>query len=138
MVKAELCGHGTTALVETSGACDISTCDKRVIRIMDAKKSGHGEVERMDWQNMARLDTRHEAKFVTCDRSDCEWSRQIVREHQLVGRGTAVLLSTVYAMPPDKALPPKAMADWALQDRPQVRVQFQAAKMIWDPMARGG
>jgi len=25
-----------------------------------------------------------------------------------------------------------------LQDRLQVRVQFQAAKMIWDPMARGG
>ena len=92
---AELCGHGTTVRVETSGACDISTCDKRMIRIMDVKTPGRGEVERMDWQNMARLDTRHEAKFVTCDRSDCEWSRQIVREHKLVGRGTTVLLSPV-------------------------------------------
>ena len=44
--------------------------------------------------------------FVICDRSDCEWFRQIVREHQLVGRGIAVLFSPVYAMPPGMALLP--------------------------------
>ncbi|HVP73000.1 MAG TPA: radical SAM protein, partial [Phycisphaerales bacterium] len=32
--------HGKTVLIETSGACDISLCDPRVIRIMDLKTPG--------------------------------------------------------------------------------------------------
>ena len=32
-----LCDLGKTVLIETSGACDVSLCDERAIRIMDVK-----------------------------------------------------------------------------------------------------
>src|SRR5687767_5650361 len=42
VLMTQLCDppHNKTVLIETSGACDISACDERVIRIMDIKTPG--------------------------------------------------------------------------------------------------
>ena len=76
-----LCDVGKTVLIETSGACDISTCDPRVIRIMDLKTPDSGEAERNLWSNLAHLNARDEVKFVLCSRRDYQWARDVIREH---------------------------------------------------------
>lgn len=140
-----LCDAGLTVLVETSGACDISPCDPRVIRIMDLKTPGSGEVERNLWSNIEHLRPSDEVKIVLCSRDDYEWARGVIRRYDLPNRVRAVLLGAVHEMPPGKELPGVAglsmreLAEWVLADRwpGNVRVQMQLHKLIWDPMTRG-
>ena len=139
----QLCDAGKTVLIETDGACDISRCDARVIRIMDLKTPGSGEVERNLWSNIEHLTPRDEVKFVICDRADYEWARDCIRKHRLPERVAAILMSAAAPMPPGpeiagvEGLPLRNLAEWILQDRLPVRLQTQLHKLIWDPMTRG-
>jgi 7-carboxy-7-deazaguanine synthase len=142
---AGLCDRGKTVLLETSGACDIGSCDRRVIRIMDLKTPGSGEEARNLWANIAHLGPRDEVKFVLCDRADYEWAREVIRRHDLGKKVHAVLLSPAHQMPPGQDLPGvsglglRELAEWMLADAlpPVVRMQVQLHKLIWDPMMRG-
>jgi len=142
-LMARLCDRGKTVLIETSGACDISVCDPRVIRIMDLKTPGSGEVERNLWSNIQHLTTQDEVKFVLCSREDYDWARGVIQEHRLDQRVTAVLVSAVNETPPGKELMGSTglslndLATWVLQDNLPVRVQAQLHKLIWSPLARG-
>jgi 7-carboxy-7-deazaguanine synthase len=140
---AALCDRGKTVLVETSGACDIDVCDPRSIRIVDFKTPGSGEVDRNDWENVARLRERDEVKFVITDRADYEWARDVIERHDLVRRCADVLLSPVFEQAAGHeidgatALEPVRLAEWILEDGLPVRMQLQMHKFIWDPQARG-
>ncbi len=142
-LMTRLCDLGKTVLIETSGARDISACDPRVIRIMDIKTPGSGEMERMDWANIERLNERDEVKFVICDRADYEWSREIIRRHNLPARVKAVLMSAVFEQPQGleiagrPGLPMRALAEWILEDGLPVILQTQLHKFIWSPQTRG-
>ncbi|MEM9916206.1 MAG: 7-carboxy-7-deazaguanine synthase QueE [Planctomycetota bacterium] len=138
-----LCDAGKTVLIETSGACDISTCDPRVIRIMDLKTPGSGEAHRNLWANVDHLNERDEVKFVLTSRGDYDWMVQQLETHRLHERVKAVLVSAVNHVAPGKeiagclGLSITELAEWVLGDRLPVRVQTQLHKLIWDPMARG-
>lgn len=142
-LMARLCDKGKTVLIETSGACDISTCDPRVIRIMDLKTPGTGEASRNDWANLDRLNKRDEVKFVLTDRADYEWMCDVLRQHRLVERVEAVLVSAAAKMKPGleiagtPGLSLTDLAHWVLEDRLPVRVQTQLHKLIWHPQTRG-
>lgn len=142
-LMTKLCDMGKTVLIETSGACDISVCDPRVIRIMDLKTPGSGEVQRNLWSNIEHLNTRDEVKFVLCSREDYEWARDVIREHKLAERVAAVLVSATHETPPGKELPGCAglplhdLAQWVLEDNLPVRLQTQLHKLIWEPSTRG-
>jgi len=140
----KLCDAGCTVLIETSGACDIAACDPRVVRIMDLKTPGSGEVGRNLWSNIGHLTKRDEVKFVLCSREDYEWARGVIREHNLAERVNAILFGAAAAMAPGKeilgtpGLPMRELAEWVLEDKlPGVRMQTQLHKLIWDPMKRG-
>jgi 7-carboxy-7-deazaguanine synthase len=138
-----LCDMGKTVAIETSGACDISACDPRVIRIMDLKTPASGECERNDLSNIAKLNGRDEVKFVICDRGDYEWARGMVREHKLAEKVAAVLFSPVFEQPKGleilgmAGLPMRDLAAWVLEDGLDVVLQAQLHKFIWDPQTRG-
>jgi 7-carboxy-7-deazaguanine synthase len=140
---ARLCDAGRTVLIETSGACDISVCDERAIRILDLKTPGSGEVDRNLMENLAHLAPHDEVKFVITDRADYEWTRSIIAEHDLVARCAAVLLSPVFEQAPGEeiagaaGLPPRTLAEWILADGLDVRLQLQLHKHIWEPQTRG-
>ncbi len=142
-LMTRLCDLGKTVLIETSGTCDISTCDRRVIRIMDLKTPDSGEVERNDWNNIQYLNEHDEVKFVLCSRKDYQWAKQIIAEYDLATRVKAILMSGVNAMPATnelagcQTLPMDALAKWIIQDNLPVRMQSQLHKQIWDPNARG-
>lgn len=142
-LTTRLADRGYTVLVETSGACDISRCDERAIRIMDLKTPGSGEVDRNDLANLDRLRLTDEIKIVLTDRADYDWAKAMILRYDLPERVNAVLLSAVQAIVPGEEIPGtlplslRDLAEWVLADGLQVRVQMQLHKIIWDPSARG-
>jgi 7-carboxy-7-deazaguanine synthase len=139
----QLADRGYTVLVETSGACDITACDPRAIRIMDLKTPGSGECERNRWENLDALTPRDEVKFVLTSREDYDWARETIERYELASRVAAVLMSAVHAQPAGDEVPGTTglslheLAGWVLADQLPVRLQTQLHKLIWDPLARG-
>jgi 7-carboxy-7-deazaguanine synthase len=122
---------GHTVLVETSGAFDVAPLDARAHRIMDLKCPGSGESHRNLWSNLDHLTARDEVKFVVKDRTDYEWTRDVIRERGLdrrVGEGTlrALLISPVWS-----EVDLEELASWILEDALPVRFQMQLHKLIW-------
>jgi len=142
-LMSRLCDLGKTVLIETSGACDIGTCDERVIRIMDLKTPGSGEVDRNDWTNIDKLNQRDEVKFVLTSREDYDWMVEVLEKHKLHERVNSVLVSAVNEVTPGleiagvPGLSVRDLAEWLLADKLPVRFQTQLHKQVWDPMARG-
>jgi 7-carboxy-7-deazaguanine synthase len=130
-LMARLADAGRTVLLETSGALDISPVDPRVHVILDVKTPGSGEVAANVWENLARLETGDEVKFVVCDRADFEWAVAQIRAHRLLDR-CPVLLSAVSGR-----VDPTALASWILETGLPLRLQVQLHKILWDPTARG-
>jgi 7-carboxy-7-deazaguanine synthase len=124
--------RGHTVMLETGGHRSIAQVPAGVIRIVDVKCPGSGEVEKNDWSNLDVLTRADEVKFVLKDRADYEFAREVVSRHALVGRCAAVLFSPVHDV-----LAPKVLAGWILEDRLPVRLQLQAHKYIWSPETRG-
>jgi 7-carboxy-7-deazaguanine synthase len=127
---ARLCEAGYSVSLETSGALDIAGIDPRVSVVMDLKTPGSGEEAKNLYANIAYLRAQDQVKFVITDRTDYEWSRARVREHNLAAR-CEVLLSPVHGR-----LAPRELADWILADRLPVRMQVQLHKLLWGE-ARG-
>ena len=143
---SQLCDRGRTVLIETSGACDISLCDPRAIRIMDLKTPGSGEIDSNLLSNLEHLNERDEVKFVITDRADYEWAKAVIDKHRLGERVRAVLMSPVFEQAPgaeitgSPGLELRQLAGWLLNDPPAsgpVRLQQQLHKLIWDPQVRG-
>ena len=120
-----LCDAGYSVSLETSGVLDISPVDPRVVRVMDLKTPGSGEVERNRYENLSVIAETDQVKFVICSREDYDWARQMLQEHGIAQRCT-VLFSPVYGQQDATEL-----ADWILQDRLPVRMQIQLHKYLW-------
>ena len=127
-----LLDRGKTVLLETGGHRSTERVPADVVTILDVKCPGSGEVERNDWDNLARLRPHDEVKFVVKDRGDYEFARDIVAQRELVGRAAAIHFSPVHGV-----LDPKTLSEWVLADRLPVRVQLQLHKYIWSPDTRG-
>ena len=128
----ELCDRHKILLIETSGAHDISRIDPRVHRIMDLKTPGSGESERNRYDNIPHLTKRDEVKFVIGSREDYLWSKEKIQQFDLAARCGTVLFSPIFGR-----IEPRAIVEWILEDRLQVRFQLQMHKFIWAPETRG-
>lgn len=122
---AQLCDAGYCVSLETSGALDVSGVDPRVIKVLDLKTPGSGEVGRNLYRNLDRLAPPDQVKFVICDRADYEWARAQIAERRLAGR-CELLFSPAWGQQD-----PTVLADWILQDRLPVRFQLQLHKILW-------
>lgn len=120
-----LCDKGYRVSLETSGALDVATVDPRVVKVMDLKTPGSGEVDKNCYSNIDFLQATDQVKFVLCDRRDYEWAVARLREYQLADR-CEVLFSPVYGQ-----LALRDLADWVLKEQLPVRVQIQLHKLIW-------
>lgn len=126
-----LCDQGYRVSLETSGALDICSVDARVVRIIDFKTPGSGELARNRYENIAFLNAHDEVKFVLCDRRDYDWARSFIETHQLIGRCTLLF------SPSDGQLNPTELAEWILADRLPVRFQIQLHKYLWPTISAG-
>ncbi len=120
-----LCDAGLRVSLETSGAMSLAGLDPRVVLVVDVKTPGSGEEGRNRYEELQRLGSKDQVKFVICDRSDYEWSRSKVRDLAL-DRRCGVLFS-----PSHEQLPARELADWILEDRLEVRFQIQLHKYLW-------
>jgi 7-carboxy-7-deazaguanine synthase len=120
-----LCDSNYRVSLETSGAMPLAGVDARVIRVVDVKTPGSGEVRRNRYDDLELLRPEEQIKFVICDRADYEWSREQVASRRLAGR-CQVLFS-----PSAEQLPARQLADWILADRLPVRFQLQLHKVLW-------
>ncbi|HEY5809802.1 MAG TPA: radical SAM protein, partial [Povalibacter sp.] len=75
-----LCDAGYRVSIETSGAIDVGNVDERVIRVVDVKTPGSGEVQRNRLENLDLLRNEEQVKFVICNRADFDWARNMVRD----------------------------------------------------------
>ena len=121
-----LCDAGYLVSLETSGALDISATDPRVIRVMDLKTPGSGEVERNLYENIDYLQAQDQVKFVICSRGDYQWTKEKIKEYDLSGR-CEILLS-----PSHNKQDATELAEWILEDRLPVRMQLQLHKYLWN------
>lgn len=120
-----LCDAGYDVSLETSGALDVSAVDARVVKVLDIKAPGSGEVERNLWANLEYLHVHDEIKLVLSDEADYGWAKQVLKGHAL-DRKCAVLFAPVQGK-----LAPAALADWILRDHLPVRMQVQLHKLLW-------
>jgi 7-carboxy-7-deazaguanine synthase len=120
-----LCDSGYDVSLETSGALSIEEIDARVVKVVDVKTPGSLEVEKNEWRNLHYLLPHDQLKFVICDRTDYEWSKQVFQERALADR-CQVLFSPSYAQ-----LEASVLADWIIADQLPVRLQIQLHKYLW-------
>ena len=116
---------GFEVSLETSGALAVNDVDPRVIKVMDLKTPGSGEVEKNLYSNIAALQAHDQVKFVICNREDYEWSKHTLVKYDL-GSRCEILFS-----PEHTSLNPTNLADWIVEDRLPVRFQMQLHKLLW-------
>jgi 7-carboxy-7-deazaguanine synthase len=122
--------RGYTVLCETSGSIDIGILPAGVIKIMDIKCPGSGEVENNLWSNLDVLGPEDEVKFVIRDRADYDWARNVIAERGLAGR--RLLFAPVW-----DELVPEVLAGWMMEDNAPARLQLQLHKYVWGSHASG-
>ena len=131
-------------LLETSGERVLARVPKQVIKIVDVKCPHSGEPDTFALENLSTLQPHDELKFVLTDRTDYEFARDFVLNHELAERVHAILFSPAFEKAASGArdtahcqLDPQELAQWILADNIPARLSLQIHKLIWDPAAKG-
>lgn len=132
LLVTHLLSDGFTVLMETNGSMDIGMVDSDCIRIVDIKCPASGQSQYMDMENVHRMNSKDELKFVLSDRGDYEYAKTVVERAWEGNFYSPVLFSPVAGK-----LDAHALAAWILADRLDVRLQLQLHKILWPTIARG-
>ncbi len=120
-----LVNEGFTVSLETAGSISVEAVNPAVLKVVDLKPPGSGEVEKNLYDNLTILNHDDQVKFVVADEADYVWSKTIIGEHKLSER-CQILMSPVADI-----LSPKVLAEWILHDQLPVRFQIQLHKHLW-------
>ncbi len=120
-----LCDQGLVVSLETGGSLSVEQVDPRVIKVLDIKPPGSGEVNRNRFENIQYLNPKDQLKFVLLNRADYEWAKGIMSQY-LMNTQAEILFSAVHG-----ELSSHHLADWILEDRLSVRLQIQLHKYLW-------
>jgi len=127
---ADLLARGWEVTVETHGRRDTSALPAGVVRIVDVKPPGSGEVT-TDFAYLDALRPHDEVKFVVASEADFAWSAEVARRHRLPGR-VAVLFSPVFGR-----VEASDLVAWLLASGLEARLSLQLHKLVWGPDRRG-
>jgi len=123
---------GYEVALETAGSHDLAPVDPRVVKIVDRKTPGSGEVARWLPANLDHMVSgQDELKFVLCDEEDYRWAKAWCETSGVLAR-LDVLFSPVWGQ-----LDPTWLAEQIVRDHLPVRFQLQLHKLIWPPDRRG-
>jgi 7-carboxy-7-deazaguanine synthase len=126
----DLLARGYEVTVETHGQRPTDGLPPEVVRILDVKTPGSGEVT-TDLAWLGGLRQHDEVKFVVCDEADFRWSVEVVRSRRLEGRAH-LLFSPVWGK-----VAAADLARWLLESGLDARLSLQVHKVIWGADARG-
>jgi 7-carboxy-7-deazaguanine synthase len=131
-------------LLETSGERLLTRVPKEVIKIVDVKCPHSGASDTFLVENLQAFQPHDELKFVLSDRTDYEFARDFILEHELAERVHAILFSPAFEKTATGSrdtshcqLDPQELAEWILADNVPARLSLQIHKLIWDPAAKG-
>ena len=120
-------------LMETNGSIDINRVSSECIKIVDVKCPSSGEESKNDLENLNRLSSQDELKFVIGDRADYEFACDILESRKMARPS----LKKTHFSPVYGKMQPDILVRWILDDHLDVRLQLQMHKYIWDPKKRG-
>lgn len=126
-----LINEGYKVLIETNGTMSIKDIDSRAVIVLDVKTPGSGMWEEMDISNFDYLKPADEIKFVITDRTDYEWSKDMMHKYNLSSK------CQVFFSPAFGILLPESLVKWILEDRLDVRLNLQMHKYIYGSNRRG-
>ena len=109
--------------LETSGSIDITDVNPSVSIVMDVKTPSSGESKQNKYDNIDKLETKDQLKFVIGSKDDFDWSVGILNKYPTV---SGVLFSPVF-----DEITPTQLADWILDKQINVRMQVQMHKLLW-------
>ncbi|QFY41608.1 7-carboxy-7-deazaguanine synthase QueE [Candidatus Methylospira mobilis] len=121
-----LADEGYEVSLETSGALNVAEVDARVVKILDIKTPGSGEVGGNLYANIEHLLPQDQIKFVITGEEDYQWSKHQLEHYRLSAR-CEVLFSPALGDTSDVVW----LADNILRDRLPVRFQLQLHKILW-------
>lgn len=124
--------NGYEVMLETNGSLDISRVDGRCIKIVDIKCPTSGESNENDMENLKRLGSKDQVKFVIGNRSDYEYAKQTIDSNCPDFPEEQILFSPVSG-----GMSPNRLAEWILKDNLNVRLHLQLHKIIWPDRERG-
>ena len=122
--------RGYLVAVETHGQRSVAALPREVIKIVDVKTPGSGEVAK-SLAVLEELEAKDELKFVVCSREDFDWSAALVRQHRLEER-FPILFSPSFGQ-----VEASELARWLLESGLRARLNLQIHKYIWGADARG-
>ena len=120
-----LVDQGFIVSLETAGSLSVAAVNPAVIKVVDLKAPGSGEVKKNDYQNLKHMNPDDQIKFVIADEADYQWSKKLIAEYNITAQ-CQVLMSPVADV-----LDPKTLATWILRDQLKVRFQIQLHKYLW-------
>ena len=124
----ELCDLEYSVSIETSNAYTIEEIDSRVSVILDIKTPASNEADKNLVKNYSHLKAFDEIKFVICNLSDFNWSKEYIEKYDLTST-CQIIFSPSY-----EEMPLSELADLILRDGLNVRLQAQLHKTIWGPI----
>lgn len=120
-------------LLETNGSQNIQRVDDRCITVVDMKCPSSGMEARNDLENLKKLSSGDELKFVIGNRIDFEYAKGFLDEY----RKFFSALNPIHFSPVFGELEPNLLAQWILEEHLEVRLQLPLHKLLWDSNQRG-
>ena len=115
--------EGCLVSLETSGSIDVGEVNPAVSIVMDVKTPSSNESHQNLYDNIEKLQTKDQLKFVIGSRQDFDWSVDIMTQYSTTA---GVLFSPVFDQ-----VSPTQLADWILDKQLNVRMQVQMHKLLW-------
>ncbi|CAC9572489.1 7-carboxy-7-deazaguanine synthase QueE [thiotrophic endosymbiont of Bathymodiolus puteoserpentis (Logatchev)] len=109
--------------LETSGSIDIADINPGVSIVMDIKTPSSNESDKNLYDNIEKLETKDQLKFVIGSKADFDWSVKFLSKYPTQAE---VLFSSVF-----DAIEPAQLAQWILDGQLNVRLQVQLHKLLW-------
>ncbi len=124
----ELMHKGYKVSIETSGCVPIEDLGyKRSFKyVMDIKCPSSGVSEKNIFDNLLRLQSNDEVKFVIADRKDYDYMKGVLKKYPTQA---SILVSPMFDEN-QKAVIGSDLVDWILEDRLECRVQLQIHKLL--------
>ena len=135
---------GYELMIETSGERLLTEVPLAVHKIVDVKCPGSGMGDSFRLENLDTLTSNDEIKFVLSNRTDYEFARAFIQDHNLASKCGHILLSPAFRKDAVDArsadnmlLDPRLLVDWMLTDGLPARLSLQIHKFIWEPRKKG-
>ena len=124
--------NGFDVSLETNGSLSIESLDDRCMKVMDLKCPSSGMQAHNRMENIKRLGSRDQIKFVVANREDYHFALSMASRLASDMEAERILMSPVHGV-----LSPTVLAEWMIESRAHARLQLQLHKLLWPERDRG-